>query len=83
LQSTEAKNLIELVLMSDKHEQHGKVDVPDGDLLIHAGDFTYFNRSASSVRNFNDWLHALPHTYKVLCQAITNPELSARSGAIR
>jgi predicted phosphodiesterase len=66
LQSTQAKELIELVLMSDTHEQHKKVDVPHGDLLIHAGDFTYFNRSPSVVRDFNEWLHARPHRYKVL-----------------
>ena len=55
-----------MVLMSDTHEQHRKVDVPDGDLLIHAGDFTYFNRSPSAVRDFNQWLHSMPHKYKVV-----------------
>jgi Icc-related predicted phosphoesterase len=57
---------VRIVMMSDTHEQHRRVDVPDGDLLIHAGDFTYFNRSSHAVQDFDDWLHALPHRHKVL-----------------
>jgi hypothetical protein len=82
LQSTQAKELIELVLMSDTHEQHKKVDVPHGDLLIHAGDFTYFNRSPSVVRDFNGCMLVLTGI-RFWCQATMNSELSARSGAIR
>src|ERR1700751_4374407 len=33
-----------LVLLSDTHELR-EVDVPDGHILIHAGDFTMFSRS--------------------------------------
>jgi Icc-related predicted phosphoesterase len=40
--------------------------VPDGDLLIHAGDFTFFSKRTSMVRDFDDWLGELPHKYKVV-----------------
>jgi len=57
---------VRLVLMSDTHGHHRDVTVPDGDLLIHAGDFTYFNGSTLAIRDFNDWLGQLPHRSKVL-----------------
>jgi len=57
---------IRLVLMSDTHGHHRQVEVADGDLLIHAGDFTFFNGSTFAIRDFNDWLGQLPHRSKVL-----------------
>src|SRR5580765_1702919 len=54
-----------LVLISDTHEQHRKLDVPDGDILVHAGDFT-MNGKLSAVKDFNDWLGELPHKHKVV-----------------
>lgn len=50
-----------LVLMSDTHELHREVHVPDGDILIHAGDFTMLSRSLSAVEDFNLWLGELPY----------------------
>jgi Icc-related predicted phosphoesterase len=58
--------MIRLVLMSDTHGHHRQVEVPDGDLLVHAGDFTFFNGSTFAIRDFNDWLGQLPHRSKVL-----------------
>lgn len=57
---------IRLVLMGDTHGYHRDVEVPDGDLLVHAGDFTYFNGSTLAIRDFNEWLGQLPHRSKVL-----------------
>lgn len=57
---------LQLVLLSDTHEQHAEVDVPPGDILIHAGDFTMFSRSLRSIIGFNDWLGELPHRSKLL-----------------
>lgn len=62
----EKGGVVRLVLMSDTHGHHRKVKVPDGDVLIHAGDFTYFNGSTLAIRDFNDWLFDLPHRNKVL-----------------
>jgi hypothetical protein len=44
---------------SDTHHLHLEVDVPDGDVLIHAGDFTMFSKSMRAVVDFNDWLGEL------------------------
>jgi Icc-related predicted phosphoesterase len=35
-------------------------------LLIHAGDFTFFSKRTSMLRDFDDWLGELPHKYKVV-----------------
>jgi 3',5'-cyclic AMP phosphodiesterase CpdA len=55
-----------VVLVSDTHEQHRTISVPYGDVLIHAGDFTYFNRAARVVEDFNAWLSELPHKHKIV-----------------
>jgi Icc-related predicted phosphoesterase len=56
---------IRIVCISDTHEWHRDVSVPDGDLLIHAGDFTFWNH-VSKIQDFNNWLGELPHRYKVV-----------------
>src|ERR1700733_5576164 len=63
--STERTKL-RLVLLSDTHQLHREVDVPDGDIFIHAGDFTTFSESMEAVVDFNDWLGKLPHRYKIV-----------------
>jgi Icc-related predicted phosphoesterase len=57
---------LRLVLLSDTHQIHRDVDVPDGDIFIHAGDFTTFSESMQAVADFNDWLGELPHRYKIV-----------------
>jgi Icc-related predicted phosphoesterase len=57
---------LQLVLLSDTHEQHREVDVPCGDIVIHSGDFTQFSRSLNSIIDFNEWLGALPHRHKIV-----------------
>jgi predicted phosphohydrolase len=63
--STGRTNL-RLVLLSDTHQLHREVDVPDGDIFIHAGDFTMFSESMQAVVDFNDWLGGLSHRYKIV-----------------
>ncbi len=63
--ATAPKSLVRVVCLSDTHELHHELSVPDGDLLIHAGDITFFG-SISKIRDFNDWLGELPHRYKVV-----------------
>jgi predicted phosphohydrolase len=55
-----------VVLLSDTHELHREIEVPDGDILIHAGDFTMFSKNAAAILDFNDWLGDLPHRSKNL-----------------
>jgi Icc-related predicted phosphoesterase len=54
-----------IVCISDTHNFHEKVDVPDGDVLIHAGDATV-NGTIPEIVDFNEWLTEQPHRYKVL-----------------
>ena len=53
------------VVLSDTHSLHDQVDVPPGDVLIHAGDLT--NRgSLSDVERFDAFLGQLPHQHKIV-----------------
>ncbi|KXJ95400.1 calcineurin-like phosphoesterase [Microdochium bolleyi] len=53
-----------VVCISDTHDSIVP-GVPDGDLLIHAGDTTS-NGSAASIQRQIDWMATLPHQHKVL-----------------
>jgi Icc-related predicted phosphoesterase len=55
-----------IVLISDTHGLHRKLEVPSGDLLIHAGDFTFYSRPPSVVSDFDGWLGSLPYRHKVV-----------------
>lgn len=55
-----------VVCISDTHELHRELDMPDGDILIHAGDFTIFSKSAAAILDFNEWLGELPHRHKIV-----------------
>jgi len=58
------RTALRLVLLSDTHGLHREIDVPAGDILIHAGDFTMFSRSPAEITDFNTWLGELPHRFK-------------------
>lgn len=54
-----------IVVISDTHALHDQVEVPDGDILVHAGDLT--NRGAVlDVERFNTFLGKLPHRHKIV-----------------
>ena len=54
-----------IVAISDTHGRHRDLDVPPGDVLIHAGDITLFG-TINEVRDFNDFLGSLPHAHKIV-----------------
>ena len=56
---------LKIVMISDTHNMHRKLNVPSGDVLIHAGDFTTYGKEEHAI-DFNDWLGALPHKYKII-----------------
>lgn len=64
--TSKARPALRLVLLSDTHQLHREVEVPDGDILIHAGDFTMFSRTMAEITDFNTWLGELPHRYKIV-----------------
>lgn len=55
-----------LVCISDTHNMHLKwpISIPDGDVLIHAGDAT-MQGQLPEVRAFSEWFGDLPHKRKV------------------
>src|SRR2546430_16820633 len=53
-----------IVCISDTHSRHDRIEVPPGDILIHAGDATMTGRMEELAR-FNHWLGRLPHHYKI------------------
>lgn len=54
-----------IVCVSDTHGGHRHTAVPDGDVLIHAGDLTAHG-SLEDVEAFNEWLGQFPHPHKVV-----------------
>lgn len=54
-----------IVCISDTHSMHRQVVVPEGDLLIHAGDCLGVG-TLEELADLNDWLGALPHRHKLL-----------------
>lgn len=54
-----------IVAISDTHNYHRALKVPDGDILVHAGDLTQQGELAD-VRDFNAWLGSLPHPHKLV-----------------
>lgn len=56
---------MKIVCISDTHGLHNQVKVPDGDLLIHAGDLTNSGAYKEAITALN-WISTLPHKYKVV-----------------
>ncbi|SDT01688.1 Predicted phosphoesterase [Halopseudomonas litoralis] len=57
---------MKLVCVSDTHSLHWDIpDIPDGDVLIHAGD-SLGQGTLNNVEDLNNWLGALPHRHKIV-----------------
>ena len=54
-----------IVCLSDTHNLHSAFAVPEGDVLVHAGDAT-LRGTREEVVAFDAWLGTLPHRHKVL-----------------
>ena len=54
-----------IVAISDTHLKHNDLDVPDGDILIHAGDSTKRGQ-LEQIESVNYWLGTLPHKHKII-----------------
>lgn len=52
---------MKIVAFSDYHNNKGKVKVPDGDVLVVAGDASLFGR----LDGFDDFISSLPHKHKL------------------
>lgn len=57
---------VTVVVISDTHNRHRRLPaLPDGDILVHAGDFT-LGGTQKEILDFNDWLKEQPHAYKIV-----------------
>ncbi len=56
---------MKITAFSDTHMLHQKVEIPNADILIFAGDMSVC-RTLQDVAGFNTFLKSLPHKYKVV-----------------
>jgi hypothetical protein len=76
--SAPPRNPITVVCISDTHTL--TCNVPDGDLLIHAGDLTTTG-TVAELQAHIDWLASLPHRHKVVIAGNHDSYLDPRSRA--
>ena len=55
---------MKIISISDSHGQHQKIKIPEGDLLIHAGDIIEYG-TGEEIYDFLRWFAKQPCTYKV------------------
>jgi len=67
---------IRVVCISDTHT--GLAPIPDGDLLIHAGDLTNAG-TMKELQSQIDWLNSLPHKHKIAIAGNHDTFLDPRS----
>jgi len=57
-----------IVTISDTHALHFGVEkLPEGDVLVHAGDFMNSGYDLQDIRSFNNWLGEQSFRHKVVC----------------
>lgn len=56
---------MKLVFISDTHNQHNKIAIPEGDFIIHCGDIS-LRGTYDEVVSFADWFSSLPHKHKIM-----------------
>ncbi len=57
--------LTRFVAMADTHGAHHRLTVPDGDVLVHAGDLTA-SGTLPQLEAVARWLRSLPHRHKLV-----------------
>jgi Icc-related predicted phosphoesterase len=67
--------MAKLVLISDTHTYHTDLKMPEGDILICSGDYTW-KGEIPEVRRFLKWLKELPYKYKIFCNGNHEVEVS-------
>lgn len=55
---------MQIVCISDTHGQHKAMSIPEGDVIIHAGDITRVG-NWHEIEEFLSWYSELPHRYKI------------------
>jgi len=56
---------MKILLISDTHNQHSKLDLPDADIIIHSGDMSGRGEKYE-ITDFLIWYSNLPYKHKIL-----------------
>ncbi len=54
-----------LICLADTHNRHNEIPIPNGDVLIHAGDCTD-GGTRNETAGFLKWFSSQPHKHKIL-----------------
>ena len=57
--------MFRIVCISDTHTLHDRIEVPEGDILLHAGDIMNSGYDSFDVFAFCNWYDSLPHKHKI------------------
>jgi len=60
---------MKIVAISDTHGMHDKLKMPDGDVVVHAGDCSE-RGDLKSIVDFVQWYSKLPYKYKIMVHVI-------------
>ena len=55
---------MKLVFISDTHNRHRDIKIPEGDILVHAGDVSS-RGIKSEIDSFINWFQSQPHKHKI------------------
>lgn len=67
---------LKIVAISDTHNRHNQLTIPECDILISVGDYS-FKGTESEVKNFHKWLNKQPAKHKISIQG--NHELGVEA----
>lgn len=71
----ESRKIVRFVCVSDTHRHHRDLELPEGDVLIHAGDFTQHG-NVEEVIEFNSWLGEIKSRFKHIFVIAGNHDLT-------
>jgi len=71
---------MKICCISDTHSHHRKINIPECDVLLHAGDISW-KGELSIIEDFSNWLKELPVKHKLI--VFGNHELGMRAGPKR
>ena len=55
---------MKIIFISDTHGQHSQLNLPEGDMVIHAGDVSK-RGGMNEIEDFLGWFESLPHAHKI------------------
>jgi len=62
---SEPKKTLRFVVISDTHNRHDMLKLPEGDVLIHCGDMSD-DGALSEITVFNEWLGTTPYKHRIV-----------------